>query len=193
MRQVRGLRYEASIEHEDQGSALRVPQNKVAFDRTSPHGLVVGIDVIPAQPPTGVSTIQGNFLSSAVQDGVKRFLRGAQQEKSRRQPSSFKDSNDGLLVETEPAYLGQGEKSGVLARESLEELRESTFIEDSIDYGQEDSVVDVVLSDMSAPWEQTDGFWKRSLSNPYYRMMNTSGIKFRDHTGSMVCPMIQCI
>lgn len=45
--------------------------------------------------------------------------------------------------------------------------------------------IDIVLSDMSAPWEQTSGFWKRSLSNPY-RMMNTSGIPFRDHTGSMV-------
>ena len=32
--------------------------------------------------------------------------------------------------------------------------------------------VDVVLSDMSEPWPQTSGFWKRSLSNPY-RMMNT--------------------
>lgn len=47
--------------------------------------------------------------------------------------------------------------------------------------------VDVVLSDMSAPWEQTTGFWKRSLSDPYIRMMNTSGINFKDHAGSMVC------
>ena len=47
-------------------------------------------------------------------------------------------------------------------------------------------MVDVVLSDMSAPWEQTTGFWKKSLSSPYNRMMNTSGINFRDHAGSMV-------
>jgi 21S rRNA (uridine2791-2'-O)-methyltransferase len=47
-------------------------------------------------------------------------------------------------------------------------------------------MVDVVLSDMSAPWEQTTGFWKRSLSDPYFRMMNTSGINFKDHAGSMV-------
>ncbi len=51
----------------------------------------------------------------------------------------------------------------------------------------EGRVVDVVLSDMSEPWAQTDGFWKRSLSDPYYRMMNTSGMPFRDHAGSMVC------
>lgn len=47
-------------------------------------------------------------------------------------------------------------------------------------------VVDVVLSDMSEPWDQTTGFHKRSLSDPYFRMMNTSGIAFKDHTGSMV-------
>lgn len=46
-------------------------------------------------------------------------------------------------------------------------------------------IVDVVLSDMCEPWDQTEGFWKRSLSDPYYRMMNTSGVSFRDHAGSM--------
>ncbi|KAH8905650.1 ribosomal RNA methyltransferase MRM2 [Coniochaeta sp. PMI_546] len=38
---------------------------------------------------------------------------------------------------------------------------------------------------MSAPWPQTHGFTIRSLSNPYRRMMNTSGITFKDHAGSM--------
>lgn len=51
----------------------------------------------------------------------------------------------------------------------------------------DERVVDVVLSDMSAPWAQTEGFWIKSISNPYYRMMNTSGMPFRDHAGSMVC------
>ena len=47
-------------------------------------------------------------------------------------------------------------------------------------------MVDVVLSDMSEPFPQTEGFWKRSLSDPYCRMMNVSGVGFRDHAGSMV-------
>jgi 21S rRNA (uridine2791-2'-O)-methyltransferase len=49
-------------------------------------------------------------------------------------------------------------------------------------------VVDVVLSDMCEPWEQTEGFGKRIISDVYYRMMNTSGMSFRDHAGSMVSP-----
>ena len=47
-------------------------------------------------------------------------------------------------------------------------------------------VVDVVLSDMSEPFPQTTGFYKKSLSDPYFRMMNTSGIAFKDHVGSIV-------
>jgi len=51
---------------------------------------------------------------------------------------------------------------------------------------QNGRVVDVVLSDMSEPWEQTVGLYKKSLSDPYFRMMNTSGNAFRDHAGSIV-------
>lgn len=55
---------------------------------------------------------------------------------------------------------------------------------------EEDSgkIVDVVLSDMSEPWPvESPNYWKRSLSDPYIRMMNTSGIGYKDHAGSMVC------
>lgn len=55
------------------------------------------------------------------------------------------------------------------------------------DRKKDEGMVDIVLSDMCEPWLQTAGFWKRSLSDPYTRMMNTSGISFRDHAGSMVC------
>lgn len=177
-------------------TALKCSPVKVAVDRTSPHGLVVGIDVIPAQPPAGVSTIQGNFLSAAVQDAVKLFLRGAQPGMSRRQTSLSSDPRNGLMIKSELAsagesHLEQGKQSGVFAPEIPGGFRESTSREDNDDHGDKGTMVDVVLSDMSAPWEQTEGFWKRSLSNPYYRMMNTSGVKLRDHAGSMVCHMIQ--
>jgi 21S rRNA (uridine2791-2'-O)-methyltransferase len=56
--------------------------SQVAIDRTAPNGTVVGIDIIPAQPPKGVSAIQGNFLSAGVQGMVKQFL--LEGEKKRR-------------------------------------------------------------------------------------------------------------
>lgn len=48
--------------------------SQVAMERTKPGGRVLGIDVIPAQPPPGVATIQGNFLSPVVQGMVKQFV-----------------------------------------------------------------------------------------------------------------------
>jgi 21S rRNA (uridine2791-2'-O)-methyltransferase len=78
------------------------------------------------------------------------------------------------------------EKVGQPAEEKQEDLPDEKKLclkERDLRHGR---VVDVVLSDMSEPWDQTVGFHKRSLSDPYFRMMNTSGNAFRDHAGSMV-------
>ncbi|PHH86670.1 hypothetical protein CDD83_9898 [Cordyceps sp. RAO-2017] len=48
--------------------------SQVAVDRTRPHGQVVGIDLIPAQPPRGVASFQGDFLSPAVRRLVTDFV-----------------------------------------------------------------------------------------------------------------------
>ena len=56
--------------------------------------------------------------------------------------------------------------------------------------GGEWGIVDVVLSDMSEPWPQTEGFWKNYLTEAYFRMMNVSGIRVKDHGDSMVYPLL---
>ncbi|RAL59354.1 hypothetical protein DID88_006844 [Monilinia fructigena] len=58
--------------------------SQVAVERTKPTGRILGIDIIPAQPPKGVSTIQGNFLSTAVQESVKQFLLDPDRGRPRR-------------------------------------------------------------------------------------------------------------
>ncbi|KAH8202295.1 hypothetical protein TruAng_003572 [Truncatella angustata] len=64
--------------------------SQVALERTKPNGKIVGIDLIPAQPPKGVSTIQGNFLNPAVQNLVKGYL----QEYAPKKPSRKAKSED---------------------------------------------------------------------------------------------------
>lgn len=54
--------------------------SQVAVERTRPHGVVVGIDLIPAQPPRGVTSIQGDFLSPQ----VRRLVRDVMVEQVRR-------------------------------------------------------------------------------------------------------------
>lgn len=149
----------------------------MAIDLTKPSGRVLGVDVIPAQPPKGVSTIQGDFLSLDVQNDIKAFLRDPDRGRLRR-PLTFGD----------PAE----ESAGAISRHVLEEVErgyvdlERQATAEGGEEEHDDKCVDVVLSDMSAPWDLINGLYKKSISNPYYRMMNTSGNAFRDHAGSMV-------
>ena len=163
---------------------IRLIRWKVAVDRTAPNGRVIGIDVIPAQPPKGVSTIQGNFLSHDVQEAVKDLLRDSSKKKttghilggSGHEQFVTNDNLENMLLDREEPEL---ENDGSLRQSKNRSTKKKP--EES-----EGRMVDIVLSDMSEPWEQTTGFWIKSLSNPYRRMMNTSGMNFRDHAGSMV-------
>jgi 21S rRNA (uridine2791-2'-O)-methyltransferase len=178
--------------------------SQVAVSRTSPGGRVLGIDIIPAQPPRGASSIQGNFLSPEVQAEVRRYVRDpalgrarARAVMSKRSPGEAEEEDGATEEEVE------SEGHGVLrmAQETKKKEDDQDQQQADADAAKEEEeeqlsvrkkdlrdgrVVDVVLSDMSAPWEQTTGHWIRSVSNPYFRMMNTSGTAFRDHAGSMV-------
>lgn len=165
------------------------------MDRTFPNGRVLGIDIIPAQPPKGVSTMQGNFLSPAVQEEVKKFLRESDRGRLKQEPSFIaEDGEDQMteedLEESSRSYL-ELEKRAEVGSSSQADLALQSKRGGRTGKGKVDSgMVDVVLSDMSEPWDLTEGFWKRSLSDPYFRMMNTSGVNFRDHAGSMVQAMV---
>lgn len=160
--------------------------SQVAVERTKPNGRIIGLDIIPAQPPKGVSTIQGNFLSPHVQLELKKFL--ADPDRGRPvQQLERGSSEDGSVAEQ--VTLGKDTRSYIDRERHADDFTESTMRDNVKGKKEKDEsgrMVDVVLSDMSAPWEQTTGFWKRSLSDPYIRMMNTSGISFKDHMGSMV-------
>ncbi|KAF6228346.1 hypothetical protein HO133_008076 [Letharia lupina] len=164
---------------------------KVAVDRTFPNGRVLGIDIIPAQPPKGVSTIQGNFLSPAIQEEVKRFLRESDRGRIKQEPSFIAEEGEDQMTEEDleqssRSYLELEKRADVETSSHAVSAAQKTRGGRSGTGKVDSGMVDVVLSDMSEPWEQTEGFWKRSLSDPYYRMMNTSGVSFRDHAGSMV-------
>ncbi|KAK1465384.1 FtsJ-like methyltransferase [Colletotrichum cuscutae] len=158
----------------------------VAVERTKPNGQILGIDIIPAQPPKGVSTIQGNFLSPDVQGMVKDYLERARHRKRNSLPAEEDEEqendeeespadSEATVIEEKPSYIDM-ERAASETSSTAKDGSEA----------KKGRLVDIVLSDMSAPWDQTSGFGVNSLSNPYHRMMNTSGMAFRDHAGSMV-------
>ncbi|KAI2630035.1 23S ribosomal RNA methyltransferase [Xylaria nigripes] len=143
--------------------------SQVARDRTAPSGRIIGVDIIPTQPPKGVSAIQGNFLLPSVRKMVKQYLIEVEKPRSKDGPGA-EVSDEGLITE-KPSYI---------------DAERAESIEHAHDEKEDDEkLVDIVLSDMSEPWPLVSGYFSRTMSNPYYRMMNTSGNSFRDHAGSM--------
>ncbi|KAI0024327.1 FtsJ-like methyltransferase [Xylariomycetidae sp. FL0641] len=151
--------------------------SQVAVSRTRPGGRVIGVDIIPTQPPRGVSAIQGNFLSPGVQNLVKEYLHEFAAHRKPTAPASETSEDEETFFTERPSYIAA-------------ERAESVESDQDVDHVNEGKLVDLVLSDMSEPWPQTSGFNSRSLSKPYLsdpirRLMNTSGTPIRDHSGSM--------
>ncbi|KAF2877893.1 FtsJ-like methyltransferase-domain-containing protein [Massariosphaeria phaeospora] len=172
--------------------------SQVAVNRTTPDGRVIGIDLIPAQPPRGVSTIQGNFLSPTIQTEVRAYVQDPVLGRPRTQvssPGATAGVTEEELEESERGYVDIEHHTHLddVDTETIGQVDGPKNIKNSLDSKlsrkerdiRQGRVVDVVMSDMSEPWDQITGFHKRSLSDPYFRMMNTSGITFKDHTGSM--------
>ena len=171
--------------------------SQVAINRTQPGGRVIGIDIIPSQPPRGVSTIQGDFLSEEVREEVRRFVQDPMRGRARPRGQLSRSDDDGPGMGLTEEELEE-ESKGLIEREreldeeaayealDLDRREKDGLSQKELD-AAEGRVVNVVLSDMSEPWPLTASTWIRSVSNPYRRMMNTSGMAFRDHAGSMVC------
>lgn len=150
--------------------------SQVAANRTGPTGRVVGIDLIPAQPPRGVSTIQGNFLSPAIQAQVRAYVQDPDLGRPRLHFTG-EEHKDGFsekdIDDMEKAYIDH-ERQANLEGAQIEALgtpapdTESAVPQGKLSLKERDRqhgrVVDVVLSDM---------------------MANTSGIAFKDHANSM--------
>ena len=126
-----------------------------------------------------------------MQNEVKKFLRESDRGRTKKQVSLVAEDEEeqmteGDLEESSKSYIELEKRADSSMSDDKGSPAQRAQSDKKLNYEREGRIVDVVLSDMSEPWAQTDGFWKRSLSDPYYRMMNTSGISFRDHAGSMV-------
>lgn len=141
---------------------------QVALDMVTPRGRILGVDIIPAQPPRGASTIQGNFTCPGVQASIRQFLSDPERGRLPHDSQIFHDG-EAAVQDVQEAGRGYIERERMLGGEA---------------HGEGHATVDVLLSDMCEPWP-IEGLWKPTLRTPY-RMMNTSGIRMRDHAGSIV-------
>ena len=136
------------------------------MSKTKPNGRVLGIDILPCPAPPGASAMQGNFLHKSTHARIKQYL----SDPARGRPVSA--DLVGGMIGGEIGYIDMAERDGSTDTTNSPEAK--------------GGIVDVVLSDMSEPWPQTEGFWKNYLTEAYFRMMNVSGIRVKDHGDSMV-------
>ena len=124
----------------------------MAKDRTGPKGLVVGIDLIPAQPPRGVSTIQGNFLSPAVRQLVKTFVaEGAARKQLQQQSQDTAVNETPAARDSTPGQRANDDQAG---KDAVLLVEQTSYI-DAERLAARDAIVGRDETDQSSERDQT--------------------------------------
>lgn len=123
------------------GAYFPLTLSKVAVSRTQPGGRVLGVDIIPAQPPKGVSAIQGDFLDPKVQEYVMGFVRDSHKGQTQSTVSS-----NGTISSKHNAVQPGLELDSLDSDSAITQTHPETQ-----DKPKSQFTVDVVLSDMLAP------------------------------------------
>lgn len=169
--------------------------SQVAAEKTAPNGRVVGVDILFVPPPEGVTAIQGNFLTKSVQDQVRKLVcdpdLGRKIPKGRILIEGEEGTDDSpqdveRTIDGEEIHLKELEMRMAKTAIEVENGSNDDTTHNSNDSNNDKYNVDVILSDMCAPLNQSTGFWLRSVNDPFVRMANISGLAVRDHGASIV-------
>lgn len=150
--------------------------SQVAFDRTKPNGMVLGVDILPCKPPRGVSSIQANILSRKTHELIRLFF--SKHFQINRHDELHEDHGYFQhMLEEDLKNLKQTDEYREIFGSDVELTNSSTSVEKF--------PIDVIVSDMYEPWPQMTGFWNNLTNSAYYRMANTTGVAIKDHYMSM--------
>lgn len=146
--------------------------SQVAQRRVGPGGMVLGVDILPCEPPKGVHSIQSNILSRKTHELIRLYF-----------SSYFQLYKSDNLHEHHGYFQHRLEEQ--LDRVRSSEAYDKVF-NGGLCSGKVDKFpIDTIISDMYECWPQMTGFWNNLTNAAYYRMANTSGISIRDHYQSI--------
>lgn len=145
--------------------------SQVASARIGEGGMVLGVDILPCNPPPGVSSIQANILSRKTQELIRLYF------------SKHFKLNKHDYIHEDHGYLQHMAEE--LSHESDCETYREVFSPEIAPDKVGKYPIDVIISDMYEPWPQDSGFWTNITNAAYYRMANTSGLAIRDHYQSI--------
>ncbi|GMM44551.1 21S rRNA (uridine2791-2'-O) methyltransferase [Pichia kluyveri] len=172
--------------------------NQVALERCSKNSKILGVDILPYQPPNGASALQGNILSKGTHLQIKNFFKLSALEKKNKifddvEIVSNNDTSDKTLINSDVSIIEKEAELSLLTKKLNinDNIDNDNENENPNDINDNDKIenkypVDVVLSDMYVPFIQPAiAFRSKTTNNPYFRMANTTGLAFKDHTMSM--------
>lgn len=134
--------------------------SEVARKRTSPNSMILGVDILPCNPPEGIHSLQANILSQKTHELIRLMF-------ANRLNLNHTQEN----IHEDHGYF--------------EHMIEDQRINDSNLPEINPTPIDIILSDMYVPLPRLDGYTNNITNMPYFRLMNTSGVAIRDHLQSI--------
>lgn len=148
--------------------------SEVARQRCHPDSMIMGVDILPCDPPKGVSALQANILSQRTQDLIRLYFVKHHNVESFLENNDSKSSSKSINdIEFEEELHNEEEYREVFEPDEIDDKKEPIQ--------SELLPIDVILSDMYVPLPRLDGFSSNITNQPYHRLMNTSGVAIRDH------------
>lgn len=121
---------------------------------------ILGFDLILATPPPSVSTLQGNVFSKLAHESIANHFKDVALHEFRQSDKSIRTEIDELAL--------------TMGKLSLDKLPEEV-VEQSLQKRKDilqnlEHRVDLVLSDLCAPFRQMDGFYSLTQLRPHQRI-----------------------
>ncbi|GME95103.1 unnamed protein product [Ambrosiozyma monospora] len=168
--------------------------NQVEVEKCHPDSKILGVDILPYDPPSGVSTMQANILSKQTHRLIRDFFRKSDQERELKaaRTMDIQSSSGGTIasITNESLVASELENDSDERSESHNSnkgTKEKTIksVEEIEAERENERPIDVVVSDMYEPFLQVSGYHSRTTNLPYFRMANMTGLALKDHLASM--------
>lgn len=182
--------------------------NQVSLDRCKLGSTIVGVDILPYDPPMGVTSIQGNILSKMTHKLIRETFLFAELDKRRDQlgggnQTELRDPISGdIELINDKSVMDQSDREDSEELKQIDQVLNNLSISKKVlpSIGNNETKpkieldlndvklkypIDVIISDMYVPFIQSTGFHSSTTNSPYHRMANTTGLAIKDHAMSI--------
>lgn len=138
-----------------------------AFENNHNHNApchILGFDLMFKQPPPGVSTIQGNIFSNIAHENIINHLKEVAWGKSILRHQSPTIPSRTSIIEPK-SYITKEQEESIIDNQIEHSLNK-------LPANSHEYRADLVMSDLGAPFVQTDGYYSTTVSGPHIRFNN---------------------